>query len=291
MVLTTDHSFRKCNSPDILTTNLLFSNSNNIKMSNQEIAAFKAHNLKPVGVKLPILLTLEDLFMLSQPQAPSKPSPISPLNIKKDPEQQVPHTKPRPKSKVKREAEETNDDDKVEPAKKKLKPSRPLKSKLLDVKPVIKETPLKDEKQIKIKMGTSITPEKEEKDIVKAPAVKTPAPKKENAKTSITKNAIKTSAPKVKEIAKTPSPKETVKIAPKSNIKDDVNQKKMQELQVQLNRSKAEDLVKGKQIVDLLNKTNFLEEENRKLKKEMAKIVDLQNKVKSLERRVPSMRR
>ena len=85
-------------------------------------------------VKIPVLVSMEDLFMLSQPPAPKPagPSPIN-KNIKREPD----------------EGKHDDDRSKEEPVKKKLRPSRPLKHKT--VKP--KQEP--EERQVKVKSNNS----------------------------------------------------------------------------------------------------------------------------------------
>ena len=85
-------------------------------------------------VKIPVLVSMEDLFMLSQPPAPKPagPSPIN-KNIKREPDEGKPD----------------DDRSKEEPVKKKLRPSRPLKHKT--VKP--KQEP--EERQVKVKSNNS----------------------------------------------------------------------------------------------------------------------------------------
>ena len=96
----------------------------------------------PKPIKLPVLVSMEDLFMMSQPPPPPKtPSPT--MKIKKE------------LGAVKHEADV--DQTKEEPLKKKLRPSRPLKKRNTPLTPA--ESP-KEERQVKLKMGAVASPEK-----------------------------------------------------------------------------------------------------------------------------------
>ena len=79
-------------------------------------------------VKLPVLVSMEELFMLSQPSS---------ANIKKEPQEAKKHGTDIPVD---------------EPVKKKLKPSRPLKNKNRPIK--IEAVESKGEKQVTLKMGS-----------------------------------------------------------------------------------------------------------------------------------------
>ena len=108
-------------------------------MSSDESSPVKGD---PKPIKLPVLVSMEDLFMMSQPPPPPKtPSPT--MKIKKE----------IGAEKHKADVDQT----KEEPVKKKLRPSRPLKNRNKPLTPA--ESP-KEERQVKLKMGAVASPEK-----------------------------------------------------------------------------------------------------------------------------------
>ena len=122
----------------------------------------KKRSVESKEVKLPVLVSMEDLFMLSQPQNASKN--ISPrMAVKKEPVSvDSDNTGKHPASEV------DLDRVKEEPVKKKLRPSRPLKSKSKSL--AAAEDPEKTQnsssadsleaKKVKLRMGSVNSPEK-----------------------------------------------------------------------------------------------------------------------------------
>ena len=265
-------------------------------MSAYEIQTFKKFNLKPVGVNLPILLTLEDLFILSQPQESSKPPPISPLNTEKEDD----HVKVKPNVKVKRKAEGTHDQ-----LNKKIKPSRPLKSSV--PKECKKEPVERGEKKVTLKMGSHITPEK--LGIKPEPVEKAPEKLVDGVESNtnwadiLNKPSASVCNNKPSKPVKTKSSKTPAKILPKlpSSTTAEVTpgpppvvsgptshavasvdqQKKIDELQSLLHKVVSDNQVKENDIKDLREKVTSLDKDNRKLTTEI--LTKLQTKIKSLE--------